>query len=314
MTIRRRTFLDIAGKLALAGIASGPFGLASGGAARASEAAALRIGDMTVTPLLDGVVEVDEAIFAGTDDKARRTLLAAAGQPTGKIRLDVNAFLIERPGSTILVDAGTRDLYGPTLGKVPRALADLGIAPESIDHVILTHMHNDHVGGLVDVSGAAAFNKAELHVSGAEWDFWTSEENFAGASEQGRFSFAGARAAAPVYNERLRTFTGSADILPGISPIALPGHSPAHSGFRIAAGNQQIVILGDAVVSPELQFAHPEWSSAFDADRDASVSSRKRILDEVTTDHIPVFGMHLPFPGHGHVERNGLAYSFLAAG
>jgi glyoxylase-like metal-dependent hydrolase (beta-lactamase superfamily II) len=315
MSIRRRTFLDAASKLALAGFASGPLALAAGqAAAQAGSAAAMPVGDFKITPLFDGVVDVDEAIFAGTDDEARRALLAAAGQQEGKIRLDVNAFLIERAGTRILVDAGTRDLYGPTLGKVPEGLAMRGVSPESIDHVLLTHMHNDHVGGLVDPEGVAVFANAELHVSGTEWDYWTSEERFERASEQNRFSFAGARAASGAYSERLRTFSGTREVLPGISAIPLPGHSPAHSGFIVSSGNQQIVIWGDAVVSPELQFANPDWSSTFDADREASVSSRKRIFDQVATDRIPVLGMHLPFPGHGLVERDGLAYRFVDVG
>ncbi|MGO4832534.1 MBL fold metallo-hydrolase [Rhizobiaceae sp. 2RAB30] len=315
MDIPRRTFLDGVGKLALAGLASSSLNLTLGtGAAEASRKSAWHIGDLTVTPLLDGVVEVDVAIFSGaTAGPAEiRALLAAAGQPAGKIRLDVNAFLIERAGSLILVDAGTRDLYGPALGKVPQALAELGVAPERINHVILTHMHNDHVGGLVDATGAAVFGNAELHVTGAEWQYWTSAEHFEKASKQGQFSFAGARAAAPAYRERLRTFGETAQVLPGISSIALPGHSPAHTGFRLSSGSQQMIIWGDVVVSPDLQFAHPDWSSAFDADREASVSSRKRLFEEVAADRIPVVGMHLPFPGAGHVERDGLAYRFIA--
>ena len=194
MSINRRRFLDITAKLGIASMASGTLALpSSANAAAAGAKASWQVGDFTVTALLDGVVEVDEAIFSGADQEARQRLLAAAGQPAGKIRLDVNAFLVQRADSTILFDAGTRDLYGPTLGKVPDALARLGVAPGMIDHVVLTHMHNDHVGGLVDGAGRAVFGNALLHVSSAEWDYWTSEDAFGKASGQGRFSFAGAR-------------------------------------------------------------------------------------------------------------------------
>lgn len=309
MSINRRRFLDITAKLGIASMASGTLALpSSANAAAAGAKASWQVGDFTVTALLDGVVEVDEAIFSGADQEARQRLLAAAGQPAGKIRLDVNAFLVQRADSTILFDAGTRDLYGPTLGKVPDALARLGVAPGMIDHVVLTHMHNDHVGGLVDGAGRAVFGNALLHVSSAEWDYWTSEDAFGKASGQGRFSFAGARAAAPAYRERLSTFTGAREILPGIFPVPLLGHSPAHSGFRLVSGSQQMIIWGDAVVSPELQFAHPEWSSSFDADQQMATATRKRLFDEVATDRIAVAGMHLSFPGAGYVTVDGAAY------
>lgn len=308
MSMNRRRFLDITAKLSLASMASGTFALPFSANAAAGAKASWQVGDFTVTALLDGVIEVDEAIFAGADEKARRRLLAAAGQTAGKIRLDVNAFVVQRAGSTILVDAGTRNLYGSTLGKVPEALARLGVAPATIDHVVLTHMHNDHVGGLLDGAGKAVFGSAQLHVCEAEWNYWTSDEVFGKASQQGRFSFAGARAAAPAYRERLIPFSDTREILPGIFPVPLPGHSPAHSGFRLVSGAQQMIIWGDVVVSPQLQFAHPEWSSSFDADQQMAAAARKRLFDEVATDRIAVAGMHLPFPGAGYVTVDGAAY------
>lgn len=308
MDMNRRRFLG------LAAMASGMAALPFGASATAGAKTSWQVGDFTVTALLDGVVEVDEAIFSGADAAARRSLLAAAGQPAGKIRLDVNAFLVQHADSTILFDAGTRDLYGPMLGKVPEALARLGVAPGTIDHVVLTHMHNDHVGGLVDGAGEAVFANAQLHVSAAEWDHWTSQEAFEKASGQGRFAFTGARAAAPAYRERLSPFTGRGEILPGVFPVPLPGHSLAHSGFRLSSGPRQMIIWGDAVVSPELQFAHPEWSSAFDADQQMATATRKRLFDEVATDRITVAGMHLPFPGAGYVTTDGTAYRLEADG
>ncbi|KFC66229.1 Beta-lactamase domain protein precursor [Devosia sp. LC5] len=309
MRISRRNVLAKGGAATLAGLTM-PAGLTLSAAEDAQPA--WTIGDFRITPLLDGVVEVDETIFTDADPAARRDLLEDAGQPEGKIRLDVNTFLIERGDTTILVDTGTRDLYGPTLGKLPAALAAAGVDPSDIQHVILTHMHNDHVGGLVDGNGKSAFANAQLHVAEAEWTYWTSEDNFASATAAGQFSFAGARAATPLYQDRVQPFSGTAEILPGIHPIALPGHSLAHTGFRLTSGADQLIIWGDVVVSPELQFAHPEWTSTFDADPAQAAQSRMQIFREVAADQIPVLGMHLPFPGAGTVLRNGDAYELTA--
>lgn len=223
----------------------------------------------------------------------------------------MNTFLIQHGGKTILVDSGTRDLYGPTLGKLPAALAAAGVSPDDIAHVVLTHMHNDHVGGLVDGTGAAVFRNAQLHVAEAEWAYWTSEEQFSSAPKAGQFSFAGARAAAPVYADRVVPSSGNSEILPGIHPIALPGHSLAHTGFRLTSGSEQLIIWGDVVVSPQLQFAHSEWTSTFDADPAQAAQSRQTLFREVASDRIPVLGRHLPFPGSGVVETHGDGYVLI---
>lgn len=319
MTVDRRTVLSDAGRLAVMTALASPASTLRlfSRPARAGGLAGIhswRVGDIAVTALLDGVVEIDAAIFADSDPAERNRLLEAAGQTAGRIALDVNAFLLERNGSLILIDTGTRDLYGPTLGKVPEALMAADIDPAGIGHVLLTHMHNDHVGGLVRADGMAAFPNAELLVPASEWDHWTSQAAYSAASEQGRFSFAGARAAAPVYRDRVRTFSGESEILPGIFPIALPGHSIGHCGFRLASGSRQMIVWGDAVVSPQLQFAHPDWASAFDADAGLSIASRRRIFEEAAADRVPVAGMHLPFPGIGFVAADGFSYRFTPLG
>ncbi|MDF1606994.1 MBL fold metallo-hydrolase [Hoeflea sp. YIM 152468] len=315
MQQNRRTFLHnvttglIAGA---AGAAFPPVGLAANSNAEISLSGrqTWSIGEISCAALFDGVVQVDSSIFT-TDDAARMaSVLTDAGHPEGKVNLDVNAYLLDIAGKKILIDTGTRDLYGPGLGKLPQQLAALGVAPHDITTIVLTHMHNDHTGGLTSADGAAMFANAELVVPALEWDYWTNEDNFSRAPDGFKYSFTGARAASVAYRDRVRLFTGNAETLSGIFAIALPGHSVGHSGLRIASGAEQMIIWGDAVVCPELQFAHPGWSSAFDADADQSVTSRLKIFDEAATDRILVAGMHLPFPGVGYVTRTASQYRF----
>lgn len=318
MTQSRRTFMKNAGTAVAAGSLGPTFANMSFAQARSGEitltgSRTWKIGDIKCTALLDGIVQLDATIFSTADPDSRAALLKSAGQPEGKINVDVNAFLIETGSEKILVDSGTRDLFGPTLGKLPAQLEALGISADDIDKILLTHMHNDHTGGLTTGEGAAAYNNAELIVNGADWDFWTNDDIYSNASGDFKRAFAGARAALPAYRDRVRIIDGTDEVLSGIHAIALPGHSIGHSGFRLSSGKDQMIIWGDVVISPELQFAHPDWAVIWDADAETSIASRRRIFAEAAADNILVAGMHLPFPGVGYVTQKGKGFQFESA-
>ena len=318
MNFNRRAFLQRSGAAltgtALAGGVPG-FGFAQtpGGRITMTDSKSWSIGDIRCTALFDGIVQVDAAIFDTAEPDTLAALMAQANQPEGKINLDVNAYLLEIGTQKLLIDTGTRDLYGPTLGRLPDQLAAIGISAGQIDKVVLTHMHNDHTGGLTSAEGSAVFTNAELIVPATEWDFWTSEEIYSNASEGFRFSFTGARAAAAAYAGHVRLLGADEDVMSGLTAMSLPGHSVGHTGYRISAGAEQMIIWGDCVVAPQVQFDHPEWASRFDADAAQSIASRLRILEETVTDSILVAGMHLPFPGVGYVSRRGDRFGFEPA-
>ncbi|PTW99981.1 MBL fold metallo-hydrolase [Pararhodobacter aggregans] len=315
MTFNRRAFLQgsgaaLSGTALASGVPSMGFAQSPGRTMVMNDSKTWMIGDIRCTALFDGIVQVDAAIFDTAEPEAFAMLMEQTHQPQGKINLDVNAYLLEIGTQKLLIDTGTRDLYGPTLGRLPDQLAAIGVSADHIDKVVLTHMHNDHTGGLTSATGSAVFTNAELIVPAAEWDFWTNEAIYANASDGFRFSFTGARAAAAAYAGKVRVFGARDEVLPGLSPISLPGHSIGHTGYRLSAGSDQMVIWGDCVVSPQVQFDHPEWASTFDADAASSIASRRRIFDETATDMILVAGMHLPFPGVGYLSRRGGRFRF----
>ncbi len=269
-----------------------------------------RVGDMTVTALRDGYFELPLAYFSGLDaDESERLLrIAARSVPP---RIDVNAFLVEAGGKRILVDTGCGSKLGPTVNKLRQNLAASQIQTASIDMVLCTHIHPDHTNGLIDESGAPVFEKAEIVVHEAELEFWLSNEQMQKAPAALQPQFVWAMEAFGPYQDRIRTFR-QGTVAGGIEAVPLYGHTPGHSGFLIHSGKEQLLIWADCVHSISIQAAHPEVTFAADVDPDAARETRRRLFDQVATDQLLVTGMHLEFPGFGHLVREGQSFRYEA--
>jgi glyoxylase-like metal-dependent hydrolase (beta-lactamase superfamily II) len=229
----------------------------------------------------------------------------------GPVPLAVNAFLLRLNGKHALIDAGTSSTMGPTLGKLPENLRAVGVAPEVIDFVLLTHIHPDHSNGLVDDAGEANYPNAEIIVSAHDLRFWVEREPAASDNEFRQRNMKAARRAFAPYRERTRAIDGG-EPLPGIRAHPQPGHTPGHTGYFITSGGDALLIWGDIVHVTGVQFARPDAALTFDLDPDAARASRTRVLDWVATDRIRVAGAHLDLPGYGHVSRSGTGYRFEA--
>lgn len=262
------------------------------------------IGEVVVTALNDGQFEAATALITGLPAQTSEALLRDSFRVLPP-RFTVSCFLLEFAGRRVLVDFGTGGLYGAVLGHAPTRLAALGVAPDSIDTVLLTHGHPDHVGGLVDAAGAAVFARAELVVNATEAAFWTGEPRADNGDP--------ARRALSAYAARLRHAADGEAVLPGITLHQFAGHTPGHSGYRIELAGQSLLIWADIVHVPGIQFARPEAGVAFDVDGEQARATRARVMDMVATDRLLVAGMHLDFPTFGHVLRRGDGYAFEPA-
>ena len=268
------------------------------------------IGDMLVTALNDGMFEGSFAMLSafetGTAEQMHRDRFRAAPP-----RLAVNSFLIQTDAKTILVDAGCGGVFGPDLGNLAGNLAALGIKPGDVDTVLCTHLHPDHVGGLVDGAGQAVFPNAELVVHANDHIFWGDDATLAGAkSDQDKGFVTLARTTIAAYADRTRLLAGG-DAVPGVSIVPAPGHTPGHSGWLVSSGNAALLIWGDIVHMPGIQFARPDAGMGFDIDGVQAIATRQRIMDMTATDRLLVAGMHLDFPCFGHVARAAEGYAFV---
>lgn len=273
----------------------------------------LHLGGTEVTALYDGMIKLDTKLLKNTSDKEVGKLLARMFLEGPAVQTAVNGYLINAGGKLVLVDAGAAKLFGPTLGHIAENLKAAGHAPEQVDAVLVTHLHGDHVNGLVDAEGNAVFPNAEIWSAKADNDFWLSEAIAAKAPKEFQPFFKMARDAAAPYvrSGRWKTFADDREILPGISSVAARGHTPGHSGYLVGGGAQRLLIWGDIVHNHAVQFARPGVAIEYDNDPKAAVATRKAIFARAAKEKLLVAGMHLPFPGIGHVRKEASGYSWV---
>jgi glyoxylase-like metal-dependent hydrolase (beta-lactamase superfamily II) len=267
-----------------------------------------KIGDIVVTAISDGYLDGGLDVMRSVDlDKAQQALRDAF-RPAR--RTSVNAFLIHSKDRLAIVDTGSGNYLGPTAGFVQHNLAAAGIDPKSIDTVLLTHMHPDHSAGLTDMSdGRLLFPNAELVMHENEPAHWFDDGAMAKVDDRSRrlYFLAGREQVLP-YKDRTRLFK-QGEVFPGVTAVPSHGHTPGHTAFLIADGNDQLMIWGDTVHVPEVQTAFPDAGMAFDTDLAAAAAARKRMFDRVSADGILIAGMHLHFPAFSRLARRGDAYA-----
>jgi glyoxylase-like metal-dependent hydrolase (beta-lactamase superfamily II) len=268
-----------------------------------------RVGDITVTVLSDGYLDASLQVVRNLPPDPEDLIRRHGGQVPP--RISVNTFLVQSGGRTALIDTGSGDSMGPTLGQLPRGLAAVGVAPEAVDTILLTHMHPDHSNGLSDAAGRRLFPNAEVVLHENEIPHWFDDAAMARAIESQRIRYFGqARQQIAPYRDRVREFR-SGEVFPGVIAIPIPGHTPGHTAFLIASGNASLLVWGDTVHIPELQVPRPETTMMFDTDPDAAAKSRVRVFDMVVTENLPVAGMHLHFPGFARMTKGAGGFALV---
>lgn len=274
-----------------------------------------QVGNAVVTALYDGYSNIPTSLLKNIEAKDIQTLLAKMFQEEGKegVQTAVNAYLVKMNSELVLIDSGAAKCFGPTMGNIVDNIYAAGYKPEDVKVVLLTHMHPDHICGLIAADGKAVFPNATVVASQDEKDFWLNPKITAAAPNEHKPFFKMAQDSVTPYQAKgaFRTFKNGESIIPGIDSLATPGHTPGHTSFMLKSSGKEMLIWGDIVHAHSIQFANPEVSIEFDTDNKRAVETRKATFEKAAKEKWLIAGAHLPFPGIGHVRRDAQGYAWV---
>jgi glyoxylase-like metal-dependent hydrolase (beta-lactamase superfamily II) len=275
-----------------------------------------KVGDFEITVLSDGAraIPLPPTFVRNVQIEEVLKVAEAAYMPKGTVFAPFNPMVVNTGSKLVLIDTGYGPGVAPTVGLLPQTLAAAGFDPKTIDIVLITHMHGDHINGIKNPDGSLAFPNAEIKVPSVDWAHWMSDENMAKATDgfqKGSFGFT--RKIFGDIKDKVTRFEWSKEVAPGITAVESSGHTPGHTSFVIASGSSSLFLQADVSIVPALFLRHPDWQVMFDSEPEKAVATRRRIYDMASADKLLVAGYHFPFPGIGMIEKAGTGYQFVPA-
>ena len=260
------------------------------------------VGDFEVTAISDGTVKLPMLkLLQGKPEQMAEAL--KRGFLKEMVETSVNAYLINTGSKLVLIDAGAAGLFGPTLGNLHANLRAAGYKPEQVDEIYITHMHPDHVGGLV-ADGKIAFPNATLRIDQRDVDFWLSKANMDAAPEGNKGFFQGAMVSVNPYKDagKLKPFNGATELVPGVRAVPTYGHTPGHTVYQVESKGEKLMLWGDLMHVAAVQFEDPAVTIAFDSDNNAARSQRQAAYADAAKNGYLVGVTHISFPGLGNLR------------
>ena len=270
--------------------------------AQTDDVRSFMVGEFSALALRDGTISIpnDNKVFGiGHTPQEVAGLLSAAGQPTDHLELSLQPLLVKTADRVMLFDTGAGANMGAGAGKLPASLNTAGVAAATVTDIFISHSHGDHVGGLVNASGALAFPNATIHISAPEWAYlkgMTAEQaQEAGVGQHSKLIAA--------ITPKVAAFEPGADIIPdAVKAVDIKGHTPGHSGYMIRSNNKSVFYVGDTVHHFIVSARKPEWACGFDTDKAVSQASREAVLGAAASKGQLIYAFHFPFPGLGKVK------------
>jgi glyoxylase-like metal-dependent hydrolase (beta-lactamase superfamily II) len=267
-----------------------------------------KVGDIEVIQMYDGIWEKahDPGFVKNASLDDVKTALKAGGLTDAHVPIPFTVTAVRVGGKLVLFDSGTGAQLAPTAGNISKK--DLwkaaGIDPATVETIVITHFHPDHISGLMAKdTNAPIFAKAEIHVPAKEYKFWTDPATTAGAAKRIQAVF-------PTW-ANIKQYEGDKEVVPGVRAIASNGHTPGHTSYHLGSGAQQLIVLGDITNIPALFVKNPGWHAVFDSDAAMAEANRRKMFDRVIADKVTITGYHYGMPGAGTIQKDGAGYAFV---
>jgi len=272
------------------------------------------LGDFEITLLSDGTVDLPMNKLLTNTTAAKVDQALARSFLSSPVETSDNAYLINTGSKLVLVDTGAGAFFGPTLGKLVEALKASGYQPEQVDEIYITHMHGDHIGGLVS-NGKIVFPNAIVRADRKESDYWVSQAHLDAAKADDKGGYQAALAAFGPYIAagKFKPFDGDTQLVPGVRSVASHGHTVGHTTYVVESKGQKLVLWGDLMHVAAVQFDDPSVTIAFDTDSKAAEAERRKAYAEAAQQGYWIGATHLPFPALGHLRSNGAGYTWIQA-
>jgi glyoxylase-like metal-dependent hydrolase (beta-lactamase superfamily II) len=274
-----------------------------------------KVGDIEVTVLSDGfrMVPVDDKYLSNAGAADLTKALADAGQPTDKMKNTYSPIVLTAAGKRVLFDTGNGEAASAQSkgerGTLNADLAAAGIDRKSIDVVVISHFHADHVNGLLMPDNSRAFPNAEIKVPEVEWKFWM-DDGEKGRASPGRMTelFANNRRVFDALERKVTPYGWNQEVVPGVTAVGTPGHSIGHTSFVVSSGGKSVFVQSDVCNNAAVFAPHPDWQGFFDQDGAKAAATRRRVYDMLAADKLAVQAYHFPFPALARVEKVGQGY------
>ena len=274
----------------------------------------MMLGDFEITALSDGTANLPMGSLLNGISPEDVTKAMSREFIKDPVETSVNAYLVNTGSKLVLIDTGAAGLFGPTLGNLLVSMKAAGYQPEQVDEVYITHMHGDHVGGLM-AGDKRAFVNAVVRADQNDADYWLSTEKMEAAPKDAKGAFQGAIISVNPYvvAGKFKPFSGDTELVPGVKAIATYGHTPGHTIYAVESKGAKLVLWGDLMHVAAVQFPQPSVTIQFDTDSKAAAAQRQKAFAAAANEGFWVAAAHLPFPGIGHLRAEGTGYTFVPA-
>jgi glyoxylase-like metal-dependent hydrolase (beta-lactamase superfamily II) len=270
-----------------------------------------KLGDFELTQFSDGArtFPVPDTFVRNVPKASVLAAAEAAHMPAGQVTVPFNPILINTGSKLVLIDTGFGPGAAAPVGRLATNMAAAGIDPKSVDIVVLSHLHPDHVNGIKAADGSLVYPNAEIKAPKPDLDFWMSEENAAKAKDDATKNyFANCRKVLGNMMDKITRYEWGKEVAPGVTALDTSGHTPGHTSFAVSSGPATMLVQSDVTNIPELFLVNPEWQVAFDYDPEKAVQTRKKFHDMAATEKTLIAGFHFSFPSMGYVEKSSTGY------